>query len=496
MKAIKYLFIAALTVGYSANALAQDGSKADIDAVKRIISSKPADLDKQMKPYYKANKKNADNLVAFGRAFYEAKDTANAKTYANYALQVKKNNFAPAFILLGDIEVMADNGGNAASYYDQAILADPKDDTAYRKYALIYRKIDPRGAAEKLDQLKAARPDIEVDAIKGHIYYISNKLGDAYDSYSKVPITKLDKSGLIEYSSLCFLTGHHADGLKAVELGVKENPRNATFNRLGMMFNEEMKNYEAAAKYVDRLFNASDSLNPTNAEYYYAGLTYAGLKDYDKALAEYQKALDVKSEKNLIKQEDIIKGMSDLYMEKGDFENAIKYYAEYLSKNEKASFNDHEGHATPLLHLFLKLTQFHDKVLRRLAVVTEVDIKHACVVGIVPQFDAVEKFEVRIDVGGRGRPRTQWQDDDFLGDFFSCFHFEELYARAHGPVGVAIAGGETVGAGLQFEGRWERGHPRIILKVEGAQIAVFELGEGEVRPIDRFGGLLAAIGQL
>ena len=345
MKAIKYLFIAALTVGYSANALAQDGSKADIDAVKRIISSKPADLDKQMKPYYKANKKNADNLVAFGRAFYEAKDTANAKTYANYALQVKKNNFAPAFILLGDIEVMADNGGNAASYYDQAILADPKDDTAYRKYALIYRKIDPRGAAEKLDQLKAARPDIEVDAIKGHIYYISNKLGDAYDSYSKVPITKLDKSGLIEYSSLCFLTGHHADGLKAVELGVKENPRNATFNRLGMMFNEEMKNYEAAAKYVDRLFNASDSLNPTNAEYYYAGLTYAGLKDYDKALAEYQKALDVKSEKNLIKQEDIIKGMSDLYMEKGDFENAIKYYAEYLSKNEKASFNDHEGHA-------------------------------------------------------------------------------------------------------------------------------------------------------
>ena len=109
MKAIKYLFIAALTVGYSANALAQDGSKADIDAVKKIISSKPADLDKQMKPYYKANKKNADNLVAFGRAFYEAKDTANAKVYANYALQASKNKSANAFILLGDIEVLAYN---------------------------------------------------------------------------------------------------------------------------------------------------------------------------------------------------------------------------------------------------------------------------------------------------------------------------------------------------------------------------------------------------
>ena len=84
---MKYLFVAALTLGFSATVMAQDGSKADVDAVKKIISSKPADLDKQMKPYNKANKKNAENLVAFGRAFYEAKDTANAKVYANHALQ-------------------------------------------------------------------------------------------------------------------------------------------------------------------------------------------------------------------------------------------------------------------------------------------------------------------------------------------------------------------------------------------------------------------------
>ena len=83
MKAIKYLFTAALLAGFSTAALAQDGSKADVDAVKKIISSKPADLDKQMKPFYKANRKNAENLVAFGREFLAVKDTANAKTYAN-----------------------------------------------------------------------------------------------------------------------------------------------------------------------------------------------------------------------------------------------------------------------------------------------------------------------------------------------------------------------------------------------------------------------------
>ena len=180
MKAIKYLFIAALTVGYSASVMAQDGSKSDVAAVKKIISSKPADLDKQMKAFDKANKKNAENLVAFGRAFYEAKDTANAKVYANYALQATKNKCAPAFVLLGDIEALSDNGGAAAAQYDQAIYVDPSLVEAYYKYALVYRKIDPRGAARKLDELKAARPDVSVDAIKGHIFMIAGDRKSAY----------------------------------------------------------------------------------------------------------------------------------------------------------------------------------------------------------------------------------------------------------------------------------------------------------------------------
>ena len=109
MKAIKYLVLGVLTVGFSASVMAQDGSKADIDAVKQIISSKPENMEKAMKPFYKANKKNAENLVAFGRAFMEAKDSANAKLYANYALQATKNKCAPAYLLLGDIEALYTN---------------------------------------------------------------------------------------------------------------------------------------------------------------------------------------------------------------------------------------------------------------------------------------------------------------------------------------------------------------------------------------------------
>ncbi len=347
MKAIKYLFTVALLAGFSTAALAQDGTKADIDAVKKIISSKPADLEKQMKPYYKENRKNAEMLVAFGRAFYDAKDTANAKVYANYAITAaKKKPCAAAFLLLGDIEALGDNGGGAASYYDQAIYADRTCQEAYYKYALVYRKIDPQGSARKLDELKQACPDVEVDAIKGHIFFISNKLADSYEAYSKTNPEKLDKGGLIEYASVCFFNGKHEEGIKIADLGHKSNPRNNTFNRLGIMFNVESKNYAEAVKYADYLFNASDSVETTNIGYYYAGLAHAGLKDYDKAIAEYQKALEIKSEKNLITNTNIIKTISDTYMEKADFENAIKYYKEYLANNDKKSFSDEEGLAT------------------------------------------------------------------------------------------------------------------------------------------------------
>ena len=196
MKQMKYVLMGVLMLGFGTSVKAQNGSMTDVDAVKNIISSKPADLDKQMKPFYKANKKNSENLVAFARAFFEAKDTANAKTYAHYALEASKNKCAPAYILLGDIEALNDDGGAAAAQYDQAIYADPKLVEAYYKYALVYRKIDPRGAAAKLDQLKQNRPDVSVDAIKGHIYMIAGDRKSAYESFKLVPVDKIDPSYL------------------------------------------------------------------------------------------------------------------------------------------------------------------------------------------------------------------------------------------------------------------------------------------------------------
>ena len=340
MKAIKYLFTAALLTGFSSAAMAQDGTKADIDAVKKIISSKPADLDKQMKPYYKENKKNAENLVAFGREFMAAKDTANAKTYANYALQASKNKCAAAFILLGDIEAISDNGGGAAAQYEQAIYVDPKNPDAYYKYANVYRKISPSGAVAKLNELRQQRPDIAVDALAGRIYYMSNEFDKALAAYDKADKNKMEERDLSDYAMSAFFKQKYDKALEVAKFGLTKNPRHAAFNRLAFFNSTELKKYDDALMYADALFNKSDSAKFSYYDYTYYGNALIGAKQPQKAIEMYEKALKQEDMDNKAKRAGVVKQLSDAYRDMEDFPNAIKHYKDYLASMEKPTAND------------------------------------------------------------------------------------------------------------------------------------------------------------
>ena len=329
--------------GFSTTAMAQDGTKADVDAVKKIISSKPADLAEQMKAFYKKNKKNAENLTAFGRAFYEAKDTANAAVYAEHALKADKS-YAPAYILKGDLRALAEDGGGAASLYDQAIYFDPKNPDGYRKYASVYRKIDPRGAVAKLNELRAQVPDYPVDAIIGHVNYISNNFEEAIEAYDKVPQNKLEKMDIIESAFSAYLTQKYDKGIQMAEFGLQKEPRNSTLNRLAMFCNTEKGNFDKALDFADRLFNKSDSANISYMDYVYYGNALNGLKKHDEAIAMYEKALQQEFD-NKDKRAGVIQTLANAYKGMEDYPNALKYYEQYLNEVTKASASDYHSFA-------------------------------------------------------------------------------------------------------------------------------------------------------
>ena len=350
MKALKYLFIATLTAGFGTAAMAQDGSKADVDALKKIVSSKPADLEKQIKPFYKENKKNPENLTAFGRVFFEAKDTANARIYAEYALQAVKNRqYGPAFILLGDLKALADDGGAAAQYYDMAVYADPKNPEGYYKYANVYRKLSPASAVAKLNDLRAQRPDIAVDALEGRIYYMANDFDKALAAYDKADKTKMEDRDVTDYAMAAFFKQKNKKSLDIATFGLSRKPRSAAFNRLAFFNLTDLKEYPRALTYADKLFHESDSAKFSYYDYVYYGKALSGAKQHKKAVEMYKKALEQEDLDNKAKRAGVIKDLSDAYQQQEDYPNAIKHYEEYLKNLEKATANDMAALAT--LHM-------------------------------------------------------------------------------------------------------------------------------------------------
>jgi len=255
-------------------------------------------------------------------------------------LQIKLHGFR---IELGDIEALADNGGAAAAQYDQAVYADPKNYEAYYKYALVYRKIDPQGAARKLDELKANCPEISIEAIKGHIFMLADDRKSAYNEFKKVPVNQIDPDYLNEFARASYFGGHFDDALAACEEGLKHKPGNPAFTRLAMFSNYELKNYDAAKAYLQKYFHELDSVKFSEYDHYYAALIHDKLGDKANALESYQKALDLVDEQSFIKRWTILKTMSDSHLKDSEFDKALHYYQEFLNTKPEVKVDDYEG---------------------------------------------------------------------------------------------------------------------------------------------------------
>ena len=342
MKAIKYAVMGVLMLGMSTSVMAQE---AELNAALAAIKSKAPNQAELIKTAQKKNKKDPNALLALGRALYEAKDTAQARVFANLANEAVKPkfSFAPAYLLLGDIESLGDDGGKAASFYNQAIHFNPKDPQGYKKWAMVYRKISPSQAAAKLQDMKANCPNEDVDAFTGHIYMLAGDEKAAYEAYSKADVNKLDRTGLNEFARSSYFTGHFADALKASEAGVKLFPRSPIFNRLAMFSNYELKNYDAAKNYIHRYFNETDSAKFSEYDHYYTALIYNALNDKENAYKQYDRALELVNDSSMIKRWDILKAVSDNYVQDKNFPNAIRYYRDFLAAKRNATMNDWAG---------------------------------------------------------------------------------------------------------------------------------------------------------
>lgn len=361
MKAIKYLMMGALTLSLSLPAAAQDDSKAVIAQATQIIKSK-TNVDAQLKPILKANKKNVPVILGIAHAYLDQKDYANAQKYIDMAL-ARNSKSCEAWILQGDLYVAQDDGGKAAGAYQQAKYADPSNPEGYYRYAMVLRSSSPSEAVSNLEDLRKYRPDYPVDALAGRIFYRSAKpdYDKAIEYYGRVQdVTSMEDADITDYATITWMKGQREKSIDVCKKALAKNARKPAWNRLAFYNYTDLKQPTEALEYADRLFNKSDSAHIIAEDYVYLATAQKLAGKVDDALASYQKAIDLSAD-NKAQQANCYKQLKDVYLEKGDYDQAVASYEKYLASLEEPTFESMDDLGTLYTDIAAKKSKANDE---------------------------------------------------------------------------------------------------------------------------------------
>lgn len=303
-----------------------DDWQPEVAKVRQLIQTDPARASEEAGQLLKGkNKKNADLLVAIGRAYLEAGQTADAESYLALARKANSKSAAVS-VLEGDLALAAKDAGRACQLYEQAIYFEPSCREAYLKFADVYKAASPQLAIEKLGQLKTIAPDdTEADKKLAEIYYLHNQFGKAAEAYARFADTPAaTEDDLVKYSFALFLNRDFEQSLRVASRGLGQNPRHAAFNRLAMYNYTDLKRYDEAMKAANAFFHASEQADYSYLDYTYYGHLLDAVRHYDAAAAQYQKAIALEPDKT-----DLWREISASYESGGKYGEAISAYRKY-----------------------------------------------------------------------------------------------------------------------------------------------------------------------
>ena len=274
--------------------------------------------------FAKTDKAGVNTNIA--RAYFEA----GMPQYKKYLEAASRANseYAPLYVLQGDIALKNGETGLAAGEYENAIYYDANCVEAYVKYAKMHYPINPKFAISKLEALLslnqasaiAQREYAEAlfnagrftQAVKAYATYMSNPNHFASDR--------------ARHAALLFFDKKYEESLTLIEEALVNNAEDILLNRFAMYNNNALENYEQAAFYGAQYIN-----NEANADL----LTAQDYAIYGNALKkvnrpdEYVALLEKAVAKN---PEDatLIKDLSDAYKAADQMVKSADAMAKYM----------------------------------------------------------------------------------------------------------------------------------------------------------------------
>ena len=337
MKAVKYLVASALMMGLSMPLMAQEVNYKDalkpIETTLKAGTADSKELAKTIKEYQKTYKKDPKALVALGNSLAIAKKYDEASAVAD-AVIAKYKDYGDAYILKGDIYAMQDNGGEAATWYNNCMTMDPKNPQGYISYARVYQKVDPNGSAEALKKLKEINPDYPVEAENGHTFYSNGNYEKAYENFSQAKLSTLEEYLYYEYAFTTYVLNKKEETLNLCQSGLQKYTTDAGFLVLAMRAAVDTEKFDQALSYANTVMS-TDSIKKNASIITYYGMALAGNKQYDQAIEQYKKAYEMKND-----DPKPLQYISEVYKQMGDEDKALEYNQQYMDKNPNAAPTD------------------------------------------------------------------------------------------------------------------------------------------------------------
>lgn len=340
MKTKRYLLAGALVLGLSTSAFAQDNSyEAALNPIISALKASPNDPKAgkdAVKAYMKAFKKDEKALVALGNVYLSQRNYQSAKDVANLVVTNKKMNGSLGYLLLGDIAALEDsigNAGAAAQQYQTAISLDPHNVEAYERYARVYRHVNSDVAVQKLEELRRIEPNYPVEATAAEIMFNDRKYTEALEWYNKANTSYLTEDHFYRYGYTAVLCGKYDKAIEVANIGLQKFPNSEYVSRVGMMGATEKGDYAKALSFANTMFAGSGQKVANDYAVY--GKALCGNKQYDEALTNLNKALEM--DKDNIEP---MKAIADVYAAQGNEDKSLEVQMEYLSKSKRANSND------------------------------------------------------------------------------------------------------------------------------------------------------------
>ena len=155
----------------------------------------------------------------------------------------------------------------------------------------------------------------------------------------------MEDEDLTKYAMSDWLLGKRDKSIEIAKSALQRDPRRAGWNRIVFYNYTDKKDYPQALEYADRLFNKSDSAHFIAEDYTYYGTALQGAGRYDDAIAAFNQALDM-NKGNKVQTGIINKNLSDLYLKKGDYDNAVAYLTKSIDAKEKKTMDDYDNLGT------------------------------------------------------------------------------------------------------------------------------------------------------